>query len=637
MIRNWMVASALVVVFAACQAPIGEMGAMNTLSEEASSRNIGPGIITGQNGLMYQYFHWYTTNNGTWWNTLANDAQRLAQVGVTAVWMPPAYKGQAGINDVGYGVYDMYDLGEFNAKGAVRTKYGTRAQYLNAISQLRSRAINVYGDVVLNHKMGADATEWVTAVRVDRNNRNIEWGGDQSIQAWTLFNYPARGGAYSNFVWRWYHFDGVDWAQNLSDGNIWKFRGTGKAWDWEVSSEFGNYDYLMGADVDFDHPEVTTEYRNWGKWFMQTGPLDGLRIDAVKHIKFTWFNGWLDWLRGPNGVNRNFFAVGEYVGRTVGELNNFISKTGGRMSVFDFPLHYNFESASRSGGSYDMRNILAGSLTASNPILSVPFVENHDTQPLQALASPVMDWFKPIAYTIILTRQQGYPMVFWADEFGASYTDGGRSGSIAAVPKLRRMMMARKYHAYGTQRDYFDHWDIVGWTRAGSSSVPNSGLAAIVSDGPGGSKWMEVGTQFAGRVFYDYLGNRTDTVTINSSGWGEFRVNGGSTSIWVPQNNQMANVTFTATGVTLKSGEQLFVVGNVPALGSWNPANARPLSTFVSTGTYRGVHSVPRYTAIEFKYIKRNSSGAVIWESGVNREYFVPNSTSGSVTFAWRN
>lgn len=627
---------AVFLIFTACQAPLGNFNE-NQIIDSAEGRNIGPGILTGQNGLMYQYFHWYTTNNGTWWNTLASDATRLSQVGVTAVWMPPAYKGQAGINDVGYGVYDMYDLGEFNAKGAIRTKYGTRSQYLNAITQLRSRNIQVYGDVVLNHKMGADSTEWVTAVRVDRNNRNIEWGGDQSIQAWTFFNYPARAGAYSSFVWRWYHFDGVDWAQNLSDNNIWKFRGTGKAWDWEVSSEFANYDYLMGADVDFDHPEVTTEYQNWAKWFMQTGPLDGLRIDAVKHIKFTWFNGWLDWLRGPSGVNKNFFAVGEYVARTTGELNNFINKTNGRMSVFDFPLHYKFEQASKSGGSFDMRYILTDTITQNNPILSVPFVDNHDTQPLQALASPVMDWFKPIAYTIILTRQEGYPMIFWADEFGATYTDKGQTASIAAVPRLRRMMMARKYHAYGTQRNYFDHWDIVGWTRAGSSTIPNSGLAALVTDGPGGSKWMEVGTQFAGRVFYDYLGNRTDTVTINSSGWGEFKVNGGSASIWVPQNTQMASVTFTANGVSLSSGQQVYVVGNVPALGSWNPANAKLLGTYVSSGTYRGVHSVPRYTAIEFKFIKKNSSGQVVWESGVNREYFVPNSTSGSFTGTWQN
>jgi hypothetical protein len=43
--------------------------------------------------------------------------------------MPPAYKGSAGINDVGYGVYDIWDLGEFDQRGGIPTKYGTREEY----------------------------------------------------------------------------------------------------------------------------------------------------------------------------------------------------------------------------------------------------------------------------------------------------------------------------------------------------------------------------------------------------------------------------------------------------------------------------------------------------------------------------
>ena len=57
----------------------------------------------------------------------------LAEAGFTAVWLPPAYKGVNGAADVGYGVYDLYDLGEFEQKGSVRTKYGTKEQYLAAV------------------------------------------------------------------------------------------------------------------------------------------------------------------------------------------------------------------------------------------------------------------------------------------------------------------------------------------------------------------------------------------------------------------------------------------------------------------------------------------------------------------------
>lgn len=90
------------------------------------------------NGTMMQYFEWYLPNDGNHWTRLQNDAANLANKGVTAVWIPPAYKGTSQ-NDVGYGAYDLYDLGEFNQKGTVRTKYGTKAQLKSAIAELHKK------------------------------------------------------------------------------------------------------------------------------------------------------------------------------------------------------------------------------------------------------------------------------------------------------------------------------------------------------------------------------------------------------------------------------------------------------------------------------------------------------------------
>jgi alpha-amylase len=46
-----------------------------------------------------------------------------------------------------------------------------------------------------------------------------------------------------------------------------------------------------------------------------------------------------------------------------------------------------------------------GSLSATQPELSITFVDNHDTQPLQSLQSPVELWFKQLAYALILLRK----------------------------------------------------------------------------------------------------------------------------------------------------------------------------------------------------------------------------------------
>ena len=57
--------------------------------------------------VMIQYFEWYLRSAPHLWVLLAQEAQNLKDAGFTGVWMPPAYKGAAGINDVGYGVYDL--------------------------------------------------------------------------------------------------------------------------------------------------------------------------------------------------------------------------------------------------------------------------------------------------------------------------------------------------------------------------------------------------------------------------------------------------------------------------------------------------------------------------------------------------
>ncbi|MFZ2954761.1 MAG: hypothetical protein WA065_08000, partial [Trichococcus flocculiformis] len=42
------------------------------------------------NGLMMQYFEWYLDDDGQLWNRLKEDAKHLKELGITAVWTPPA-------------------------------------------------------------------------------------------------------------------------------------------------------------------------------------------------------------------------------------------------------------------------------------------------------------------------------------------------------------------------------------------------------------------------------------------------------------------------------------------------------------------------------------------------------------------
>ncbi len=104
-------------------------------------------------------------------------------------------------------------------------------------------------------------------------------------------------------------------------------------------------------------------------------------------------------------------------------------------------------------------------------------------------------------------------------------------------------------------------------------------------------------------MFYDLTGNRSDTVTINADGWGEFKVNGGSVSIWVAKTSQ---VTFTVNNATTTSGQNVYVVGNIPELGNWNTANAIKM-TPSSYPTWKTTIALPQGKAIEFKFIKKTN------------------------------
>ena len=226
--------------------------------------------MAAPNGVMMQYFHWYNAPDGSLWNELTEKAEDLAAAGFTALWLPPAYKGSAGGYDTGYGVYDMYDLGEFDQKGSVRTKYGTKDEYITAIKQAQSVDIEIYADVVLNHRLGGDTEEEFKATPYAPNNRNNAIGDEVTIKAWTNFNFSGRQGKYSDFEWHWWHFNAVDYNGHEQGDFEAIYLFEGKSFAQEVDMEKGSFDYLMGCDLDLHHPEVKADLMHWGEWYVDT-------------------------------------------------------------------------------------------------------------------------------------------------------------------------------------------------------------------------------------------------------------------------------------------------------------------------------------------------------------------------------
>ncbi len=486
-----------------------------------------------QNQTLIQYFHWYYNEADNLWVKAANEAENLKKLGITTVWFPPANKGSNGGYSVGYDSYDLYDLGEFDQKNSKSTKYGSKEEYLAAIQKLHDQQIGVLADIVFNHKAGGDELETIRVRKVNEENREEFISEDMEIEAWTKFTFPARNGQYSNFTWDYRCFSGVDWAQNLNESAIFSIQNEyGESWEDVPSHELGNYDYLMFNDIDYRNDAVKQELKNWGRWFYETTKVDGFRLDAVKHISSDFLNEWIDEMK--SSLNRDFFFVSENWNIIdVDELEHYIEITNGRTQLFDSLLHHNFYNAAAGGKDYDLSSIFDNTLVQRNPTMAVTFVDNHDSQPLQALESFVEFWFRPLAYAMILLREGGIPCVFYTDLYGAKYEDDGKQVELIGLKELHDLLNIRSNFAYGSQIDYLDHPNCIGWTRVGDEEHPNSGFAVILSNGEEGFKEMEIGNTFAGKAVVDALGNREEEVKLDENGKGKFCCNGASVSVWV--------------------------------------------------------------------------------------------------------
>ena len=316
---------------------------------DVGAEGVRGGVMSELNGVMMQYFHWYVPADGTLWEEAASRAASWPRPASRRVWLPPAYKGTGGGYDVGYGVYDMYDLGEFDQKGSCRTKYGTREQYLAAVRALRTRAsrctrtrCSTTGWAAIRPSSSRPRPSPRTTASTPAAICGRSWPTPTSISPAGRASTPPSSGMPR-------HFDAVDYDARRPGERNTVYLLEGKTFDDEVALERGNFAFLMGCDLDFQSEEVRREVTDWGKWYLDTTGVDGFRLDAVKHIAAWFFPEWLDAMEKHAG--QGLVRGGRVLDpRAADTLRWYLDRLGGRMSVFAVPLHYHFHYASRAGG-----------------------------------------------------------------------------------------------------------------------------------------------------------------------------------------------------------------------------------------------------------------------------------------------
>lgn len=483
---------------------------------------------TPENYTLLQAFEWNCPPDGKHYDRLHSQISALKHVGVSNIWVPPGCKA-ASPEGNGYDIYDLFDLGEFDQKGTTRTKWGSKDSLLALCSAAKDAGIGVYFDAVLNHKAGADNKEKCNVVEVDTNDRNKETSDPYEIEAWLGFDFKGRGDKHSKMKYHWYHFSGTDWDAGNERNAIFKIVGDGKGWSKSVDDEGGNADFLMFADVDFSHDEVQTDVKYWGEWIVKELGLSGFRMDAIQHFSQRFTNEWVDSVN--EAVGKPLFYVGEFWDGDAQRLSDWLDEADHKMSLFDTPLLNNFASLGSSEKA-DLRKVFDGTLVAKKPVNAVTVVQNHDTQKGQTVETLVDGWMKPLAYSLILLRREGYPCVFYGDLYG---TKGDHAEAPSCGDKLADIMHARKLYAYGEQDDYRDEANCIGFVRRGTHDRPD-GLACVMSNADAGEIQMHVGPMHKGEVWTDILGWAQGEVTIDDEGNGKFQCPGVSVAIWVKKD-----------------------------------------------------------------------------------------------------
>jgi len=314
-------------------------------------------------GVIMQGFYWDAYDSSmSWYDKMAKNANQLKTSGFTAIWIPPVLKGASGGYSNGYDPFDDYDIGSKDQKGTIGTRWGTREQLQRAVAVMRANGLDVYVDLVLNHRNGDDGN-------------------------WNFYYKNAYGTPNSGRFQKGYYDFHPGYKQQ--------------------DSCVPNDDSSFGRDLAHDNPYVANGLKEAGDWLVKALDVQGFRLDYVKGISYCFLKDYLNY-----GAMNGKFAVGEYWDGNRDTLNWWVnSAMAGRASAFDFALRDELKAMTDGNGYYDMRRLDHAGLTGINPFKSVTFVENHDTD----MHNPITQ-NKHLAYAYILTSE-GYPVVFWKDYY----------------------------------------------------------------------------------------------------------------------------------------------------------------------------------------------------------------------------
>jgi hypothetical protein len=258
-----LVVTGLIIALVGCGAAISPFSPEEMMAMEESSINAISGSRNGGGDeILLQAFHWNvvkTQGNGalgngydahtSWYDIIKNNADDMADIGITMVWMPPPWKDDsAWWGDNGYPMgggegYYWHDFSRSESYALNNSRYGSYNDLNDAVNALTNEGIQIIYDIVPNHR-DKGKQQYKKFYNWGENwsddNKDGFTSGDNDVNTdreydhyknalLELKNYYGADGFRWDFV-RGYHSGRVDaWmdavfgaGQGFSVGELWK-------------------------------------------------------------------------------------------------------------------------------------------------------------------------------------------------------------------------------------------------------------------------------------------------------------------------------------------------------------------------------------------------------------------------------
>ena len=510
---------------------------------------------------MLQGFYWDVTPGGVWYDSLRIKAPGLASIGIDAVWFPPPSKGDGQLN-VGYTPYDYYDLGEFDSQSGdvtsgtgsfIATRYGTREKLEAALEAYQSRGVEVYADIVLNHRSGGSVEPNIYgAFYTDRNGGSLySPDGENTFTAFPLTHGSGR----------------IAWS--AGNGNEYFYPNAAvnpnNTFDFFSDSQLAGFHQMYTNSFGYSNAlhdgngstlAIGDSLKVWGDWLSSEVGFDGYRMDFVKGIHPNYLTDWLN-----HGATNNLFHVHELYDGSKDRLKTYLNQMSGTTrpaAVFDFNLRFGYKEMSDQGDSYDIRWLLGRGLfyDGVNSDQIVNFVDSHDFDRLdyqneigESGHSPVSANKLPIyAHMMSLPPMAS---IWYRDLFWYGLTD-----QLSRLAQIRDQFISGAYHTNTSFVDAGGTYQAPFWPGDASDDPKqmmviqregiNSETGAIMAINKHSSReisvWVSnVKSEWNGQLLYDISGNVSGTTQVYEDGRVYITAKPGSYSTWVPLSYTIDN------------------------------------------------------------------------------------------------